>query len=110
MEIVILETLDWNLEHISPIELSRMMLNAFFTEQKVEFNYGWVNGYFEGFIIMALSDPEFLSLNYFEISLATVFAFLDILDIEEYRRQFFIWISSFSTFEIVYLSLIIEKN
>lgn len=87
--------------HVSPSETALLLTKKYFEIQKAPFSYDWVQVYYEGFVILALSDPDFLSLNYYEISLATIFAFLDILDEEEYRLGFFKWLHLFSSFSVV---------
>ena len=101
MEQHILCTLGWEIGHISPTETARLLSSAFFKQQDVPFCYDWVDGYFEGFVILALSDPDFFSYNYLEISLSAIFAFLDILDDEEYRSAFYDWLITFSSFNLV---------
>lgn len=106
LEMLVLNKLGWIVDIISPLETTRILMRKFFESKETIYDLDRVQGYLEGFILVATYDQQFLNYNYFEKGLITAFAFLDMIDAEECRQGFFEWIYKITRFPIVSLNFL----
>lgn len=110
LELFALNQMGWMVDTISSLETTRILMRTFFESRETEYDLDRVQGYLEGFILVATYDQQFLDYNYFEKGLITAFAFLDMIDAEECRRGFFEWIYALTNFPIVCYAYYVEDS
>ena len=100
-EQMVLNKMNWIVDNVSPLDTTKILMRKFFEFKEYEYDIEKVQGYLEGLILASISMAELLEFDYLQKSLITIFAFFDILDYKDLRKDFLQWLASVADLDVV---------